>query len=163
MTVTFHVRAPDFLEHIVDASGRSAAFALPDGRAAAGTVELVRHDSEGVVLVQGRLALPESGFFFFQRQTVPGVAGAFVGRVRFDKSMTAFRVDPIGADGAAMLVEHRLDHVLCLNLEPPDLARTAAFAATENAPQAHPINIPIPAYQNGIVPLQSLPGASGTI
>ncbi len=155
--------AQEFLDRLVDASGKSAAFALPDGRAAAGTVELVRRDAEGVLLVQGRLVLPESGFYFFQRQTVPGVAGAFVGRVRFDKSMTAFRVDPIGANGAAMLVEHRLDHVLCLNLEPPDLARTAEFAATENAPQAHPINIPIPAYQNGIVPLQSLPGASGTI
>ena len=155
--------APDFLEHIVDALGKNAAFALPDGRAAAGTVELLRRDADGVLLVQGRLALPENGFFFFQRQTVPGVAGAFVGRVRFDESTTAFRVDPTGAGGAPMLVEHRLDHVLCLNLEPPDLARTAEFAMTENAPQAHPINIPIPDYQNGVVPLQSLPGASGTI
>ena len=33
----------------------------------------------------------------------------------------------------------------------------------QNAPQTHPIDIPIPDYQNGVVPLQSLPGATGVI
>ena len=112
-----------------------------------------------VLLVQGRLDLPARGFFFFQRQTEPGAAGALVGRVRFEESLTAFRVDPTGAGGAPMLVEHPLEHVVCLNLEPPDLARTPP----EEAPQAHPIDIPIPAYQNGIVPLQSLPGSTAVI
>ena len=78
--------APDFLDKLIESSGKRAAFTLPDGRAAAGTVELLRHDSEGVLLVQGRLASPESGFYFFQRQTIPGIAGAIVGSVRFDKN-----------------------------------------------------------------------------
>ena len=111
--------APDFLDTIIDAAGSGASFTLPDGRVAAGTVELVRRDAKGVLLVQGRLTRPASGFFFFQRQTEPGVAGAMVGNVRFDKSDVAFRVDPTGAGGAPMLVEHRRDQVVCVNLIPP--------------------------------------------
>ena len=154
--------ASDFLEKVTDASGTRATFTLPDGRAAVGSVELLRRDADGVLLVQGRLSLPESGFYFFQRQTALGVAGALVGNVRFDKSDIAFLVVPTGPGGSPMLVEHRLDQVVCLNLIPPDLARMAA-SEPEQAPQAHPIAIPIPEYQNGIVPLQSLPGASGVI
>ncbi len=152
----------DFLQRLVDASGKRASFTLPDGRAAEGTVELLRSDADGTLLVQGRLSQPEAGFYFFQRQTVEGVAGAIVGNVRFDRSLTAFRVVPTGANGAPMLVEHRLDQVVCLNLIPPDLERTAATDPQE-LPQVHPINIPIPDYQNGVVPLQSLPGAQGVI
>lgn len=153
---------PDFLEKIIDATGKRAAFTLPDGRAAEGAVELLKRDADGLLLVQGRLSSPEAGFYFFQRQTVDGVAGSMVGNVRFDNNRTAFRVVPTGVNGAPMLVEHRLDQVVCLNLIPPDLARTAALGPQE-APQTHPIDIPIPDYQNGVVPLQSLPGAQGTI
>ncbi|MEO7319101.1 MAG: M12 family metallo-peptidase, partial [Chthoniobacteraceae bacterium] len=154
--------ASDFLKKLIDASGTRATFTLPDGRAAAGTVELVQRDADGVLLVQGRLSQPEAGFYFFQRQTVDGVAGAMVGNVRFDKSDTAFRVVPTGVNGTPMLVEHRLEQVVCLNLLPPDLARTAA-ADPQEIPGVHPIDIPIPGYQNGVVPLQSLPGAPGVI
>ena len=153
---------PDFLDRLMDAARKRASFPLPDGRAAEGAIELVRHDAEGVLLVQGRLTQPEPGFFFFQRQTVPGVAGAMVGNVRFDKSGTAFRVDPLGIGGAPVLVQCRLDQVICLNLVPPDPDQMAA-EEPENAPQAHPTSIPIPAYQNGVIPLQSLPGATGVI
>ncbi|MDB6172981.1 MAG: hypothetical protein JWL59_2292 [Chthoniobacteraceae bacterium] len=153
---------PDFLDKLIDGTGKRASFSLPDGRLADGTVELVKRDAKGVLLVQGRLTLPEPGFYFFQRQTVQGVAGTMVGNVRFDKSRVAFRVDPVGPGGAPMLVEHSLEQVVCMNLPPPDLARLGA-AAPQNAPQVHPINIPIPGYQNGVVPLQSLPGATGVI
>jgi hypothetical protein len=122
---------------------------------------LLRRDADGVLLVQGRLSSPEPGFFFFQRQTVPGVAGSLVGNVRFDNRESAFRVDPTGPGGAPLLVAHGLDQVVCLNLEPPDFTRMPADP--QNAPQTHPINIPIPDYQNGVVPLQSLPGATGVV
>jgi len=154
--------AEDFLEKIMDAAGQRVDFTLPDGRAAEGAVELVRHDAQGVLLVQGRLTLPEPGFYFFQRQTVPGVAGAMVGSVRFDKSRVAFRVEPAGAGGAPMLVERSIEQVICYNLQAPDLARMAA-AEPQEAPQTHPTDIPIPEYQNGVIPLQSLPGATGVI
>lgn len=150
----------DFLDKLTDASGKRASFTLPDGRAASGTVEWLKRDAEGVLLVQGRLDLPETGFYYFERQTAPGVAGAMVGNVRFDKSNTAFRVDPAGAGGTPMLVEHSLDQVVCVNLTKPD---PVAAEEPQNAPQTHPTNIPIPTYQNGVVPLQSLPGAAGVI
>ncbi len=153
---------PNFLDSIVDASGTRAAFTLPDGRAAAGTVELLRRDADGVLLAQGRLSEPQEGFYFFQRQTEPGVAGPLVGNVRFDEGDTAFRVVPTGPGFGPALVEHRLDQVVCVNLVPPDRERLAA-AGPENAPQTHPTGIPIPGYQNGVVPLQSLPGAPGVI
>ena len=146
---------PDFLDKLIDAGGKTAHFALPDGRAAAGAVELVRHDGQGVLLVQGPLTAPERGYFFFQRQTVAGVAGALVGNVRFDKGDLAYRVDPTGPGGAPMLVAHTVDQVICARLEEPDLARMAAEGDPQNAPQTYPTNIPIPAYQNGVIPLQS--------
>jgi len=124
---------------------------------------LVQHDDQGVLLVQGRVTQPASGFFFFQRQTVDGVAGSLVGSVRFDKSDIAFRVDPSGPRRTPMLAMHKLDQVICANLEKPDLERVAAADEPQNVPQTHPINIPIPDYQNGVVPLQSLPGALGVI
>ena len=149
---------PDFLEKIVRADGKTASFALPDGRNATGAIELLKRDDQGVLVVQGKLTQPQPGMFFFQRQTVPGVAGALVGNVRFARGTKAFRVDPIGPNGAPMLVERDITQVICQLLEPPDPARTAQ-PEPEEAPQTHPTNIPIPAYQNGVVPLQSLPGA----
>ena len=154
--------APDFLAKLVDAGGKTAHFALPDGRAAAGVVEMLRHDAQGVLLVQGRLTQPEGGFFFFQRQTVAGVAGALVGTVRFDKSDLAFRVDPTGPGGAPMLVTHGLDEIVCSNMPPADFTKMRP-ERTPKTPQSHPTNIPIPTYQNGVIPLQSLPGALGVI
>jgi hypothetical protein len=153
----------DFLDHLLDADGRTAHFALPDGRTARGVAELVQHDAQGVLLVQGRVTQPEGGFFFFQRQTVAGVAGPLVGSVRFDNSDIAFRVDPTGPGGAPVLAMRKLDQVICANLEKPDLDRVAAAEEPQNAPETHPIDIPIPDYQNGVVPLQSLPGALGVI
>jgi hypothetical protein len=146
----------DFLEKILDASEKSVSFSLPEGRTASGTVELLRRDAQGVLLVQGRLTSPEPGFYFFQRQTLPGVAGRFFGNIRLDKSTVAYRIDPIGPGGSSMLVKRSLDQVICTQLP-------LAAAKTANAPQAHPIDIPIPQSQNEIIPLQSLPGATGVI
>lgn len=154
---------PGFLESIIDESSNRVSFTLPDGRVAQGEIEFLQRDAGGVLLVQGRLAQPEGGFFFFQRQTEPGVAGAMVGNVRFDQSDVAFRIDPSGSDGSPELVERRLDQVLCMNLEAPDPKRMEAANDPQNAPQTYPVNVPIPSYQNGVIPLQSLPGAPGVI
>ena len=154
---------PEFLDSIIDEPSKRVSFTLPDGRVAQGKIELLRRDADGVLLVQGRLQQPENGFFFFQRQTESGVAGAMVGNVRFDQSEIAFRVDPLGPDGTPALVERRVDQVLCLNLEAPDPQRMEAANEPQNAPQTYPTNVPIPDYQNGVIPLQSLPGAPGVI
>ncbi len=151
-----------FMEKLIDSSGTKASFALPDGRAAAGSVDLLQRDAVGVLLVQGKLSSPEKGFFFFQRQTMPGKAGSMVGVVHFEASEVAFRVDPSGPGGSPMLVRHPVDKVICRGMERPRTEQQAG-PETQNAPQTHPSTIGIPAYQNGVIPLQSLPGAKGVI
>lgn len=152
----------EFLEKLVDPSGKQANFDLPDGRAASGSITLLQRDARGVLLVQGKLSAPEQGFFFFQRQTMPGKAGSMVGAVYFDDSEVAFRVDPTGPGGAPMLVRRPVSEVICRGLERPAPERQAA-PETQNAPQTHPTNIGIPESQNGVIPLQSLPGAKAVI
>ncbi len=175
--------SPDFLDRIVNSDGTAASFQLPDGRSASGTVEMLRRDSKGILLAQGRLSSPEAGFYYFQRQTIPGVAGEMVGIVRFDNNTTAFRSSR-SARGALRCWSSagwtRSCASACLpwGSSPPQTSKSAAPvsgapapaetasaepADPQQAPQTHPTNIPIPTYQNGVIPLQSLPGAQGVI
>jgi hypothetical protein len=132
---------------------------LPDGRKAAGPISAIRHEDGQVATFEGRLASPEPGRFFFQRQTVPGVAGEWVGHILFDANEVGWKVEPTGPGGSPELVETHRDGVICFNYSvPPPLAAAGA----EEAPQNHPTNIPIPSYQS-VIPLQSLPGATGVI
>jgi len=147
---------PDFLNRAVDEGG--FRFSLPDGREARGTVSTIQRGEFGVMLVEGRLEDPEPGRFFFMRQTAEGVAGSLVGNVLFDRSEIAWKVEPLGPGGSPRLMETHRDGVLCVNYAmPPEAA-----APPVNAPQDHPSDIPIPHYQE-IIPLQSLPGATGVI
>jgi hypothetical protein len=146
--------APDFLNRMP--ADRSFRMELPDGREARGRVLTLRSDVEGVAMIEGRLSAPAPGRFFFLRQTVPGVAGSLVGHILFDEGDSAWKVEPSGPGGSPRLVETARDGVICANYGMP------AAAAAEEAPSAHPIDIPIPAYQE-IVPLQSLPGAAGVV
>ncbi|GAA5480858.1 cadherin domain-containing protein [Haloferula sargassicola] len=159
-----------WLDEMVDAEGGKVRFALPGGGEATGSIDLIERTPDGgVLLVQGRLAAPRAGFFAFNRQTMPGVAGAFFGHARFDEGNLAYRVEPIGPDGAPMLVQRRRDQVICVGLPPMDAENPAKAQAAKGsadpqyAPQTHPTDIPIPGSQNGIVPLQSKPGALGVI
>ncbi|MCW1923157.1 discoidin domain-containing protein [Luteolibacter arcticus] len=155
---------PDFLDRIV--SGKSVSFDLPDGRKATGVVELIQHDDTGVLFVQGRLEQPAAGSYFFQRQTIAGVAGSLVGNIRFDAGSDAWKVLPTAPNGGPRLVASTVDEVLCVNyaLPPSDLdAEQAGEPEVQHAPQTHPTNITIPSYQNGIIPLQSLPDATGVV
>lgn len=166
----------DFLERMVSADGGSVNFALPGGQYARGKVDLIQRDEHGVATVQGRLDSPQPGTFFFHRESEPGVAGAFFGNARFDSGLVAYRLEPIGPDGSTMLVPRHIDDVICVGMPPappaadsPDAGGTPPIAAAEalgdpqNAPQTHPTNIPISPSQNGIIPLQSLPGATAVI
>ena len=155
---------PDFLDRIVSRTRKSfVSFTLPDGRLVTGGVEMIKRDAQGVLFVQGRVTEPDPGFYFFQRQTVPGVAGPLVGNVRFDGKDDGWRMDPTGNQGAARLVAHKLDEIICANYaKHPEAAPAAADGDVENVPQNHPTNIPIPPYQT-VIPLQSLPGATGVL
>ncbi|QJE98937.1 cadherin domain-containing protein [Luteolibacter luteus] len=146
----------DFLDRAVE--GESFHIRLPDGRDHAGKVTLMRRDEDGVLFVQGRFDAPERGRFYFQRQTMQGVAGKLAGNMIFDGSGESWKVEPAGPGGAAALVQTPLDGVICANYR----IALPEQAGIEQAPEAHPIDIPIPHYQT-IVPLESLPGAEGVI
>jgi hypothetical protein len=147
----------DFLERIV--SGGKVAFILPDGNEASGGIEMMDRDAHGILFVQGRLTLPEPGFFFFQRQTTPGIAGPFVGHVRFDGKDDAWKIEPNGNLGDARFNARKLDEILCVNYsQVPE----AAEGSPENAPQTHPSSVPPVSHQT-VIPLQSLPGATAVI
>jgi hypothetical protein len=135
-------------------------------------VTLRKADENGVLSIEGLLESPAPGHYFFQRQTAPGVAGAMVGFVRFDQSPKAWRIDPSGPGGAPVLNAVELDQLICVGkpLPPPGLAEATAPAASPDAPgtpqfvpQAHPSTFPLPTVVNGVVPLESLPGAPGVI
>jgi len=146
----------DFLEQAVD--GEEFLVSLPGDRRVSGTVTMIRRDEKGVLFVQGFLRAPDKGRFFFQRQTLEGVAGSLAGNILFDDREEAWKVEPSGTGGAPRLIRTHRDGVVCANyrIPPPEQA------PIENAPEDHPIDIPIPDYQT-IIPLQSLPGAVGVI
>nr|WP_226894948.1 cadherin domain-containing protein [Luteolibacter marinus] len=131
---------------------------LPDGRATKGEVTAMDHDADGIVRVEGRLIEPEAGRFFFQRQTVEGVAGHLVGNIVPDRGEWGWKVAPVGPGGSPALVEEHRDGILCVGY----LTEAPEVSLTEQAPQTHPSDIPIPSYQS-VLPLQSLPGAVGVI
>ncbi|MCW1883650.1 cadherin domain-containing protein [Luteolibacter flavescens] len=149
------VRLPDdVLDRSVDGTGFQLD--LPDGQSAMGKIDMIRRDATGVSLVQGELASPSAGRFFFQRTHQEGVAGSLVGHVYFDNSPVGWKVEPVRARGEPMLAEVLKDRILCVDYAVPPVA------VREEAPQDHPEDIPIPPYQ-AVIPLQSLPGATGVI
>ncbi|MEK7952072.1 cadherin domain-containing protein [Luteolibacter soli] len=145
----------DVLTRAVD--GKRFHLELPDGREAIGDVSQVRRDVGGnVSLVEGVITAPQAGRYFFQHADFEGVAGELVGHILFEGSPWGWKVEPSGVGRAPLLVETHEDRILCVNYA------VAPVGEVEEAPQAHPTNIPIPSYQT-IIPLQSLPGATGVI
>lgn len=147
-------------DRFLDEAVRDGSFRLklPDGREARGEPRSVKHDAKGVLMVDGRISQPKPGRFFFQRQTMDGTAGKFFGHILFDEGDDAWKAEPSGPGGAPRLVRVPKDKVVCVNYPMP----LAAGAPVENAPEAHPEDIPLPDYQD-IIPLQSLPGAAAVV
>lgn len=138
-------------------------FDLTGGAAAAGTVRYIERRDGEVVYVTGTLTEPEAGRFFFQKQAEAGKQGAFAGVVELFASQTAWRIEPTGPGGASELVKRALGEVTCLALPPRD---PAGGAEAEEIPPLDPSDHPdyqIPAYQDGIIPLQSRPGSTGVL
>lgn len=149
----------DFIERMV--SGNIASFGLPDGRRVKTQIELMERDEHGLLFIQGSFRTPEPGFFYFQRQTAPGVAGPFFGHVRFTNNPEAWKIEPNPDLASAKLVRRKIDDVICVNYSKPPEEGAIAEDETANAPQTHPSDlatVPLPPHQN-IIPLQSLPGA----
>ena len=86
-----------------------------------------------------------------------------VGVVELTAREIAYRAEA-SSSGRAQLVRRKLGEVLCLRMPTPYAALTNKVANTPPLnPTQFPTNQPIPAYQNGILSLQSLPGAKGVI
>ena len=131
--------------------GDEITFDLPGGKKAQGSVDLTKQEDGEVIHVQGRLTSPQPGFYFFRKQSMDGVAGPLVGVIHFDEGEIAYRVDP--TDSGSELAMHPVDNVLCRNYAPEPL----------EMPSDHTTDGAIPAYQTGVIPLQSFPEATGVV
>jgi autotransporter-associated beta strand protein len=143
----------DFLPGILSADQKSIAFELPDGGMLEGTVAKLSGDAQGPLLVEGVITRPQPGRFHFRRQTLPGKAGRMFGFVYFDEADTAWQVRPVGEHGAPLLVRTTVHEVVCRSYAAP----------AERIPANHPTDDPIPAAENDIIQLQSLPGAEAVV
>jgi autotransporter-associated beta strand protein len=160
------------------ARGDAIAFELVAGEVARGTVRHTEFRASQLIYVAGELTAPEPGRFFFQQQSGPGRAGDFAGVVEFPGSRRGFRLEPSGLNGASELVEMALEQVVCLAVPAPNTHAEGKCDCTGPAcaqavppesdeippldPSAHP-TYPVPDYQDGIISLQSLPGATAVL
>ncbi len=145
----------DFLERILAADASAVTVVLPGGGTAKGRVSSIQRDADGLLLIQGKVTHPEAGRFMFQRQTAPGKAGALAGFIHYDQSDVAYQIRPDGEAGKPSLVKTTVEAVVC-----------RAYATAPDAqeiPATHPTNDLIPPDENGVIQLQSLPGAIGVI
>lgn len=145
----------DFIDRIVSKDEKTATIPVPGGVPVKGDVIKIVRDSTGIRSITGKVTEPEAGRFMFQRQTVPGKAGSMVGFVLFDRSDTAWQVRPVGENRSPVLVKTTANRIICRALPPAE--------ATAEIPQTHPTTLPIPASENGVIQLQSLPGASAVV
>lgn len=151
----------DFLDRIV--TGNSLAFTLPDGRQVIGVVEMSESDADGIHFVQAQIHEPAKGYCYLQRQMMAGVAGPFVGNVRFEGEGSAWKIEPTDDMKSSHFILRDLDEVLCVNLtQAAEMPEIIDEAVTQEAPQTHPQDMPTGPYQS-IIPLQSLPGAPGVL
>ncbi len=150
----------DFLERVV--TGKNIALTLPDGQEVRGEVRRIDRDGKGILYVEAEIKEPSPGFCFLQRQTIEGVAGPMAGHVRFEGKERAWKIEPTADLKSARFVDRILDEVLCVNYEKVPEVVEAAPGDVQEAPQTHPTDIPIPPYQT-VIPLQSLPGATGVL
>ena len=144
-------------------TGEFVRFELVDGQFTSGKIGY-HSTADGALYVSGKLIRPESGRFFFQKQTVSGVAGDFVGVVEFPGSRTAFRLEPTGPGGAPELVKRPWSSVLCVDLPRGKPGRRPGIKPkVARVSPADVVERPIPPYQQGIVVLESLPGARAVL
>lgn len=143
--------------------GDEIRFQLLADEFASGRINQEKSTNGDVIYISGTLSSPEKGRFFFAKQTMPGVAGEFFGVIEFPVSQRAYRIEPTGRDGGPELMEHRLDEVICIGLPRPTVQSAEHEAKVPPLKPGNFPNLPIPPYQNGVVPLESLHGATAVI
>jgi autotransporter-associated beta strand protein len=147
--------ADDFLQSILSKDEKQVTIPLPGGGTAEGAVTSIKRDAKGLQYLEGKITRPAAGRFMFQRQTVPGKAGPFAGFILLEKGDTAWRIRPTKDGGKSVLEETHADSVICRALAAPE--------DTGEIPPTHPTDLPIPPDENGVIQLQSLPGAEAVV
>jgi autotransporter-associated beta strand protein len=144
--------------------GTAIQFELTNGKFAGGIIRHTESTNGELIYVAGTLSEPEPGRFFFQKQTLPGKQGDFAGVVEFPGSKTAWRIEPTGPGGKSELVQRALGEVICLDLPVPNPALMDTNAP-EEIPPLRPDQVQdyYPLYNDGIISLQSLPGATSVL
>lgn len=157
----------DFVNNLGDAEiGEPVNFKLPDGKIAKGILTQKYLDKNGDILaVDGTLEDPSLGRFNFRNETVRGMAWPISGVVIIDDSEFAYRAEPShNNEDIAELVKYPIDQVICRNFLKIPESLMEIDETIEHSPLSdHPTDIPIPDYQNGVIPLQSLPGVTSVI
>ena len=145
-------------------AGNGGTVNLPNplGRPIAGTITGMERSQGEVVEVTGRLAAPREGWFLLRKQQTLGSAGPYVGIIDL---VDEDRVIEVTANDAVMRPR---EEMVCVGLPPVEIERArevedsyvpGKFLASV-LPGIDVDSIPIPDYQNGLVPLQSLRGAT---
>jgi hypothetical protein len=157
---TRRVWEADFLRQQTNVvAGNVIQFELTGGQPAAGRVENIQVQNGRVVYVDGAMMAPASGRFYFMDLAARGLTSGLAGVITFSDLRPAYRLEQ-AEDGTMTLLELPVDQVLCVNYtRPPE-------NLTEEIPPLNPsdaVDHPVPPHQNGIISLQSLPGAPGVV
>ena len=142
--------------------GQKISFTLPDGGLASGVVEITQASEGRTIALSGSLTTPQEGNFYFNEEAMPGVAGEFSGAVYFKNTDTAYSVET-NKDGTLELRETHADNILCRNYAPLPIEQIEAEEGPQEIAADHPTDILIPTYQNGVIPLSSLPTATAVV
>ncbi|MES2922572.1 MAG: LamG-like jellyroll fold domain-containing protein [Verrucomicrobiota bacterium] len=141
--------------------GNEVAFELPGGKQMVAVVERYEADADGNwQVIEGKVTEPAEGRIYFRRQPEGTPSGRFAGAIRFPKENYGYLLGE-NSRGEPELTRKDADGVTCVELPLPPVADTSG--PQELLPMEHPTDVPIPGYQNGVIPLQSLPKAVGVI
>jgi len=147
-------------------AGEGGPLALPNpiGAKIAGIIQEVKQVDRAVFEVAGRLTAPREGWFLLRKHRKPGRAGTIVGLIDI---VSEDRVIELSTNG---IVSRVREDVVCVGLPSVDIEKARELEENDNyvpgaflasvLPGVDVNSIPIPPYQNGIVPLQSLRGAA---
>ncbi|MES2658851.1 MAG: LamG-like jellyroll fold domain-containing protein [Verrucomicrobiota bacterium] len=141
--------------------GKKIAFELPDGKQAVAVVERFEAGADGKwQMIEGRVTEPAEGRLYFRRQPEGTPSGRYAGAIRFPNEAFGY-IFGENSLGEPELTRKDADGVTCVELPLPPVANAAG--PQELLPMEHPTDVPIPGYQNGVIPLQSLPKAVGVV
>lgn len=107
--------------------------------------------------LEGTVIAPAPGRFVFVKQPAGALPGPFTGVIFFPSLDHGYRLT--SSRGRPVLVSTPASALACLNLAGPE----NIDREPQEVPADHPDDIEIPHYQDGIIPLQSLPGAAGVL